>query len=232
MARVKKIRTRVAIVVAVAVLALFGSLQDVDDQLTDHWLALLLTPWLLIVTGPVVLAVLIRCAPADRRRAMRSALRTPLRQLAWFISTLLLVPALVVAVSVADPSQLGGTVGAGLSIACVAAELWAVFLFLFASGAVVQTGFGTAAVHPAAPALLTCILVWELAAVGGLPAGPPVIAYMLLIGGPSTVTAITWWEIHRLRSRYTVTLRSGPNPLRPETAPAMSWRAAVSQPRQ
>ncbi|MGP4050075.1 hypothetical protein [Streptomyces sp. 2A115] len=61
--------------------------------------------------------------------------------------------------------------------------------------------------HPELPALLTSVLVWESAALGGLPTGPPAIAYAIRIGGPATVTAIACWEIHRLRTRYGVTLR-------------------------
>ncbi|MBX7551223.1 hypothetical protein K1Y78_25050 [Streptomyces sp. tea 10] len=52
-------------------------------------------------------------------------------------------------------------------------------------------------------------LVWAFAATARLPSGPTPIAYALLIGGPATVTAIAWWEIHRLRTRFGVRLRGG-----------------------
>ncbi|MER6918182.1 hypothetical protein ABT314_03875 [Streptomyces spiralis] len=135
-----------------AVLTAFGSLKDAVDQLEDHWIALLLTPWLLIASGPVVFTVLILCAPVVRRRAMRGALRAPLRHFAWFIGTLFLVPTLIVGLFVATPLEVNDSLEGWLTIPCLIAALWAVFLFLFASAAVARTGFGSAAVHPAARA--------------------------------------------------------------------------------
>ncbi|MFD8377361.1 hypothetical protein ACFV2X_02060 [Streptomyces sp. NPDC059679] len=146
---------------------------------------------------------------AARRLATRATLRGPLRKLACFLGTLALVPALIAGLDPANPSRAGGSLGTWLALASLAACVWAVFLFLFTTAAVARTGFGTADVHPALPALLTTVLVWEYAALGGLPTGPPAIAYVLLIGGPATVTAIAWWEIHRLRTHHGVTLRGG-----------------------
>ncbi|WP_448332494.1 hypothetical protein [Streptomyces sp. DSM 41534] len=207
--RVKLFRMWVAIGVSVAVAAVFGTAWDAAELVSDGWTTLLVTPWLLIATAPVVITLLILCAPRHRRPAMRTALRVPLRKLACFIGTLVFVPALITVMALTNPSRVGGSLGTWLGLACVAAGAWSVFLFLFSSAAVARTGFGVAAVHPALPALLTSVLVWELAAIGGLPAGPPPIAYTMLIGGPAVVTAIAWWEIHRLRTRYGVLLRGG-----------------------
>ncbi|WEV28181.1 hypothetical protein OYE22_25645 [Streptomyces sp. 71268] len=206
-ARLKTLRTWAAVAVSIAVVAALGSLRDLDQHLTEHWATLLLTPWLLIASGPVVLGVLIWLAPPTRRATMRAALRGPLRQLGLFFGTLALIPALFYGLDLLNPSHVGGNLGTLLILACVVAGMWSVFLFLFASATVARTGFGTAAVHPATPALLTSVLVWEIAAIGGLPNGPPVLAYVLLVGGPATVTALSCWEISRLRSRYGVRLR-------------------------
>ncbi|MER0244987.1 hypothetical protein AAHZ94_23935 [Streptomyces sp. HSW2009] len=207
MARLRRLRTWAAVGCSIAVLAVFGNMADVGQELSAHWVALALTPWLLIVSAPVVLGVLIWCAPPARRPAMRAALRGPLRQLGLFFGSLAMVPALFYGLDLANPSHVGGSLGTLLVLASIAVCIWSVFLFLFAAATVVRTGFGVAAVHPAAPALLTCVLVGELAAIGGLPSGPPVIAYVFLVGGPATVTALAYWEIRRLRTRYGVRLR-------------------------
>ncbi|MGW1167710.1 hypothetical protein [Streptomyces sp. NPDC002550] len=125
------------------------------------------------------------------------------------MGTLLLIVVLVVAWSVANPSRVGGSAGTWLSLAFLAGVVWAVFLFLFACSAVARTGFGAASVHPAAPPVLATFLVWAFAVTARLPSGPTPIAYVLLIGGPATVTAIAWWEVHRLRTRFGMRLRGG-----------------------
>ncbi|MFF2654226.1 hypothetical protein [Streptomyces sp. NPDC058045] len=201
--RVKKFRTWVAIAVSVAIYAI--GYQNLRDILSDGSIALLVTPWLLIATAPVVVSILILCAPAHRRRPMRTAVRGPLRKLACYIGTIALVPAALALTSLIGRSPLDGWP----TFAGLIGIIWSLCLFLFSSATVVQTGFGVAAVHPALPALLTSILVWELALFNGLPAGPPPLAYAMLIGGPTTVTALSWWEIHRLRTRSGVTLRHG-----------------------
>ncbi|MEU7580320.1 hypothetical protein AB0B50_22290 [Streptomyces sp. NPDC041068] len=81
---------------------------------------------------------------------------------------------------------------------------------MFSSGTVVRTAFNTTRVHAALPALLAGVLVWELAiinlAMAGPPPGPPLIQVGALIGGPLSVTAVAWWELDRLRTRYGVAL--------------------------
>ena len=207
--RVKKIRMWAAVVVSVTLLSAFGSVSDVDELLSDRWVALLATPWLLIATSPVVVVILICCSPAERRPVMRSALRGPLGELAWYLGTVAFVVGLIAGVMVSSPTKAPGGLGPWLVVACVVAVVWAVLLFLFASARVAQTGFGLARVHPALPALLTSVLVWEYAVMNGLPSVPAPVAYAMFLGGPTSVTAIVWWEIRRLRTRYGVTLRGG-----------------------
>ncbi|MBX7553372.1 hypothetical protein K1Y78_36630 [Streptomyces sp. tea 10] len=72
----------------------------------------------------------------------------------------------------ADPSRPGGSAGTWLSLAFLAEVVWAVFLFLLAPVSVARTGFGAAAVHPAAAPVLATFLVWTFAATAKLPSGP------------------------------------------------------------
>jgi hypothetical protein len=90
--------------------------------------------------------------------------------------------------------------------------LWELPSIAFASGPAVRSAFNTLDVHPALPALLTGGLVWEFSAikpaVGGPPPGPPPVQLAALVGGPASVTAVAWWEVRRLRTRYGVCLRA------------------------
>jgi len=88
---------------------------------------------------------------------------------------------------------------------------WLLFFLAFATGPAVRSGFNSAEVHAALPALLTGVLVWEFAiislAAGGPPPGPPLVSLLAFVGGPASVCAVAWWEVHRLRTRHGVRLR-------------------------
>lgn len=67
-------------------------------------------------------------------------------------------------------------------------------------------------VHELLPALVSPTLVWALFVMNCLDgpdvAAPPLVLYTFLLGGPLSVTALSVWEIRRLRHRYGVTMRS------------------------
>ncbi|NXY93775.1 hypothetical protein HYE82_05050 [Streptomyces sp. BR123] len=75
----------------------------------------------------------------------------------------------------------------------------------------VATCFRASDVHQLLPALLSPLLVWSLFAFqvfnGPDVAAPPEVLYAFLLGGPLSVTALSVWEVRRLRSRYGITLR-------------------------
>ncbi|MFK0257987.1 hypothetical protein [Streptomyces sp. NPDC090445] len=75
----------------------------------------------------------------------------------------------------------------------------------------VATCFRASDVHQLLPALLSPLLVWSLFAFqvfnGPDVAAPPEVLYTFLLGGPLSVTALSVWEVRRLRSRYGITLR-------------------------
>ncbi|WP_405982680.1 hypothetical protein [Streptomyces sp. NBC_00158] len=75
----------------------------------------------------------------------------------------------------------------------------------------VASCFRASDVHQLLPALLSPLLVWSLFAFqlfnGPDVAAPPEVLYTFLLGGPLSVTALSVWEVWRLRSRYGITLR-------------------------
>lgn len=83
---------------------------------------------------------------------------------------------------------------------CVAG--WALVFVLSASWTVARNLFGSAAVHPGLPALITAVTAW-LAALLRLPSGQGLV---LVLAGPVTVTAIALLELSRLRRRHGVAL--------------------------
>ncbi|WP_193318937.1 hypothetical protein [Nonomuraea phyllanthi] len=208
--RIKRLRTWTAPTVSLVLLASFAPEDVLQEKVSEPLFTLIVAPWLLVATATVVIGILIRCAPPEQRPAMRTALRKPLRKLGYYAGTLLLPYGLLIGFVLWGPEGGVDLNDAGWPIqAAVAAFVWLALVFLFASARVVRTGFGLDTVHPALPALLTGILVWECFALNGMPGGPPAVACLLFLGGPIMVSAIVWWELHRLRVSHGVTLRGG-----------------------
>ncbi|MCX5192488.1 hypothetical protein OOK31_01050 [Streptomyces sp. NBC_00249] len=98
------------------------------------------------------------------------------------------------------------------TIACAAALVAAVLFTLAAAVTGLNSGFRTGEVHELLPALIAPLLVWSLYCFqlfdGPDVAAPPVVLYAFSLGAPLSVTALSLWEIRRLRTRYGVHLRS------------------------
>jgi hypothetical protein len=209
--RIKRLRAWAAPIVSLTILTPFLTpLEFITKKIHEPLLTLVIAPWLLIATAMVVIPALVRSAPPEKRAAMRAALRGPLRKLGCYVGALLLAYGLLVVLVLRWPDgELNVNTADWPVKAAMAAFVWLVLVFLFASGRVVRAGFGLATVHPALPSLLTGVLVWECFAFNGLAGGPPVVASLLFLGGPVMMSAIVWWEIHSLRVRHGVTLRGG-----------------------
>ncbi|MFE7133749.1 hypothetical protein ACFVIM_23125 [Streptomyces sp. NPDC057638] len=213
--RVQRIRAWTAGVSSILLLALYGgpgAFQEAQDQ---YWQRLLITPWLLLLTAPVVIAVVFRMASPEAKAAMRAPLRRAGRSAATYFGAVIALPPLTVgmvwALSEAENSVDSPFLFAPLTLALLTPTLWLLCFVAFASAPAVQGAFNAAEAHAALPALLTAVLVWELTLVGlvtgGLPPGPPLLQAAALVGGPLSVTAVAWWEIDRLRTRHGVRLR-------------------------
>ncbi|MFF8992553.1 hypothetical protein ACF09H_21960 [Streptomyces sp. NPDC014983] len=71
--------------------------------------------------------------------------------------------------------------------------------------------FRTADVHEVLPALLSPVLVWSLFAFQVADPSPvdapAAVRTLFLFGPPVSVTALSLWELHRLRRRFGITVR-------------------------
>ncbi|MGX6742102.1 hypothetical protein [Streptomyces xantholiticus] len=209
--RAQKTRAWVALGASFLILAAYGTEADWDEVQEQYFIRLVVTPWLLLLTVPLVLLVLFRLAPPSARPGMRARLRPAVRSVLWYFGTFTAVPVLYTGVMVLSGSYANSRLSPLITLALLLPVVWMLFFVVFASTMVVRTAFSTADVHAALPALLTGVLVWELAAINlataGMPPGPPIVQVCAVVGGPASVTAIAWWELTRLRTRYGVTLR-------------------------
>ncbi|WUH99693.1 hypothetical protein OHR68_40455 [Spirillospora sp. NBC_00431] len=71
--------------------------------------------------------------------------------------------------------------------------------------------FRTADVHEVLPPIIATALVWELAIVdlfsNAYDGAPFLVRVAVILGGPLSVTAVSFWELRRLKTRHNLTLR-------------------------
>ncbi|GGY79743.1 proline-rich domain-containing protein [Streptomyces nitrosporeus] len=209
--RVQKARAWCALAASLLILCLYGTEADVEELQEQFMIRLAITPWLLLLTAPVVILVLFRISSPAARPRMRAGIGPAARSALWFVGATTAVPLLFmgavfigVQLQDADPPAL-------FTLATFVPALWMVLFVGFASVSVVRTVFGTSEMHAALPALLTGLLVWELTAVNllsGMPPGPPLVQIAAVVCGPASVSAVAWWELRRLRTRFGVRLRA------------------------
>ncbi|MER7584402.1 hypothetical protein [Kitasatospora sp. NPDC097691] len=209
--RVQRIRGWLALAAGFTVLAVYGSPDDWSEA-NDQWeLRLVITPWLVLVTAPVVVGVLFRLAGPTARPAMRAQVRPAVLMALQYVGACTAVPVLLWLSQQVQGSVQVLLVGQLVDILALAVPVWVLMFVAFASPTVVRTAFTMDRVHAVFPPVLTVVLVWELAviglAIGGLPPGPLWVQLCSIVGGPATVTAVAWWEVHRLRTRFGVSLR-------------------------
>ncbi|MFB9391197.1 hypothetical protein ACFPM3_00090 [Streptomyces coeruleoprunus] len=209
--RTQKVRAWVAAVASFLILAAYGTAEDWEQAQEQFFMRLTLTPWLLLLTTPLVVLVLFLLAPASARPGMRRGIWPAGRSALCYFGAFTATPLLFLGGMYVAELMEQNLLGLAVRIAVLLPPLWTLLFVGFASGRAVRTAFNTTEVHPTLPALLTGVLVWELAAVnllfGGPPPGPPAVQILALLCGPASVTAVAWWEVHRLRTRYGVSLR-------------------------
>jgi hypothetical protein len=175
-----------------------------------------ITPPLLLLSAPVVIAFLFRWATPETKADMRPRVRAAGKSVMWYIAAVTAVPLAVVGISATEETSTASSTGQTdfprLTLSLFLPLVWVVFFLGFATGPAIRTGFNTATVHATLPALLTGVLVWEWAVIsllaGGLPPDPPLIQILAFLGGPASVTAVVWWELRVLRTRHGVALRA------------------------
>ncbi|MFK4067251.1 hypothetical protein [Streptomyces sp. NPDC029674] len=97
--------------------------------------------------------------------------------------------------------------GAAALVGVLVGLVYTVALLVFA----VNSCFRAGAIHELLPPVLSPVLLWGLAVLqffdDAVVAAPPVVLYAFMLGAPVSVTALSVWEIRRLRGRYGMTFR-------------------------
>jgi hypothetical protein len=175
---------------------------------------LIIAPALLIVAGPLVILGFISYAPSHLRPQLRSRLSAPLKAVGWYLLSVVVIGGVIYLASLTAKQQEkpADWLTYVLLVAAAGAIFWGLPYLLLASLYSARSAFNTAHVHPMLPPVVTVALVWLIALFNliadGMPEGPPVLQFGSLLGGPLSVTAVSLWEMRRMRTRFGVTVRT------------------------
>ncbi|GAA2073552.1 hypothetical protein GCM10009801_26940 [Streptomyces albiaxialis] len=195
-------RTAIGVVASLWLLYAYPLREDPSAVFIGKLGEVILSAGVLIVAGPVAMTVFVLCARPPLRRVYRGRVHEPLRAIGAFFGT---GAVFVFVIS-------GGVSGVGMGV------FLALPVFLFSipfgiAGALlaVHYVFRTADVHEVLPPLVSPALVWAMF-VFQLFDEPPVVApaavrAVFLVVPPLSVTALSLWELRRLRTGYGITVR-------------------------
>ncbi|MEU9161411.1 hypothetical protein AB0D29_14225 [Streptomyces sp. NPDC048424] len=175
-----------------------------NERLNQSWASVLV----LVCTFPVVAGAFVAAARGDLRRLyLRRALR-PLGAVAAVMASMG-TSALAMAPELAgfrDAVGLPGKIAIG--VLC----LWSIGFALYGIGLSLVHVFRTADIHEVLPPVLAGVLVWEMALLdvltGAYPQVPAGARAVFILGAPLTVTALSCWELRRLRRHHGLTIRT------------------------
>ncbi|MFE1951603.1 hypothetical protein ACFW9D_14155 [Streptomyces sp. NPDC059524] len=212
-------RTAIGIVATLWLVYAYPMRQSVGSFAMDKFAETLLSTGVLVVAGPLALAVFVAAARPPLRGVYLRRLSGPLRGFAALLAAVL---------ALALPSLTNGGVALDgplyyvFLIAGLPLVLFALPFALTACVLCVHHAFRTADVHEVLPPLLSPLLVWAMFGVQVLDdapvAAPLPVRILFLAGPPLSVTALSWWELRRLRTHFGITLRGALNrqgPARP-----------------
>jgi hypothetical protein len=216
--RIQLLRTFIGLAAVVWITVSFQLASDAKSLGYQRLDQVVTSAVVLAVTFPVVVGVFIAATrPSNRRLYFRRALKP-------FGALLALCCAVLYLVLVTSEKLTGGPMGQMPEVPTTADYMWLlyqVFLALLCLWAMVFVVYGAAVtvvhvfrttdVHEVLPPIIAIVLVWELGimdlfsdAYTGVPA---TARAAMVLGGPLSVTAVSLWELRRLKTRHNLTLR-------------------------
>jgi hypothetical protein len=176
----------------------------VSDRLGQSWTSVLV----LICTFPVVVGAFCAAARGGLRRVyLRRSLKS-LGAVAAVVASMFTFP-LAIAPELEGFRDLVGTPG---KVVISLLALWSVGFAIYGIGLSLVHVFRTADIHELVPPILATFLVWEMAimdvATGAYGNVPPLARIAFMMGAPVTVTALSAWEVYRLRRHHGLRLRA------------------------
>ncbi|MEV0241548.1 hypothetical protein AB0I06_16670 [Streptomyces sp. NPDC050674] len=210
--RVQVLRTILGLVAISWMLLSYGPASDADAVLDDRFAQIRTTLIVLGVTFPVAVAVFITAARPPNRRVFLRRVAKPAGAMLALVVTLA-VPRLITGLGYVD-EKTDWTASAGRVVLLFALGAFLLWLAPFALYGIAQSlvhVFRTADLHETVPPLLAMLLVWEVALFdmfrGTYDSVPLGVRAAFVLGAPLSVTAVSMWELRRLRTRHGISVR-------------------------
>ncbi len=208
---VQVLRTAVGVAATAWLLYAYPLRESATDFAKDQAAQTFIGAGVLLIAAPVALGIFVAASRPPARSLYMRRLAGPAKGLlALFTSVLVLWGLLQDSAGARLAQQLGMWQIVFLPLA-LGAVLFAVPYGLTVVVLCVHYVFRAADVHEVLPALLSPVLVWALFAfqvADPSPVDAPAVVRMLfLFGPPVSVTALSLWELRRLRRRFGITVR-------------------------
>ncbi|MER5730188.1 hypothetical protein ABT084_17915 [Streptomyces sp. NPDC002138] len=185
--------------------------ESAQGLLEDRLAELIVSAGLLLVLAPLMIGAFVYCARPPGPAFYRRRLRGPLISLGALLATAAVFWGAVLQQGLATTVFGAGAMGMLLTPVIGILGLFSLPFTLASAALCVHHAFRTADVHEVLPPLISPVLVWALAAVQvfeNAPVDAPLpVRILFLLGPPLSVTALSGWEVRRLRVRYGITLR-------------------------
>ncbi|MFJ3182556.1 hypothetical protein ACIPJN_29775 [Streptomyces sp. NPDC086796] len=209
---IQVLRTAVGIAATIWLLYAYPLRHSAADFAKDQAEQVFIGAGVLLIAAPVALGIFVAAARPPARSVYVRRLAGPAKGfLALFMSVLVLWGLLQNSAGASMAQQLGMWQIVFLPLA-LGAVLFAVPYGLTAVVLCVHYVFRAADVHEVLPALLSPVLVWALFAfqlAGSSPVdAPATVRALFLFGPPVSVSALSLWELRRLRRRFGITVRT------------------------
>lgn len=202
-------RTWLGLVAWVGLMLTYNAIASADDvqgvaseRLDQSWSSVLV----LVCTFPVVVGAFVAAARDGLRRVY---LRRALRPLGSVLAIMASMGTSALAMA-PESAGLRDAVGLPGRIIIVVLCLWSIGFALYGIGLSLVHVFRTADIHEVLPPILAGVLVWEMALLdvitGTYDQVPTGARMIFILGAPVTVTALSCWELYRLRRDHGLTL--------------------------
>lgn len=176
----------------------------VSERFNQSWISVLV----LICTFPVVVGAFCAAARGGLRRVY---LRRALKSLGAVVALVVSMFTFPLAMA-PDLEGFRDFVGVPGKVVIALLALWSLGFAIYGIGLSLVHVFRTADIHEMVPPILATFLVWEMAimdvATGAYENVPPLARIAFMMGAPATVTALSAWEVYRLRRHHGLSLRA------------------------
>ncbi|TVL94246.1 hypothetical protein [Streptomyces sp. SAJ15] len=214
-------RTAVGVAATLWMIYAYPMRQSATDFAKDRFTEVFISAGVLVVTGPIALIAFLIAARPPLRSLYLNRVGRPLLAVAAFCAWPVVLWWLLAEGGLEFAKDFGILQFVVYPLSLVAA----LFVLLFGLGAIVFSvhfTFRAADVHEILPPLLAPVLVWTMFGFqlfdDAPVAAPPAVQLLFLIAPPVSVTALSVWEVRRLRTHHGITLRRALHRDRPRTA--------------